>query len=436
MNCVSSFQKLPGSRVGNPRRATVCPIVCLLLIPVVPAMAQGVPDPPSAAQTIEIPDPSEDMSEALRASVGKAAVVAGDAPPEEVISGDYEKATPGLVGGMSEGSRLGTISQEIGGVNVNFPIPILTLPGAIAGGLSGATQRQIQDFRDALTEDLASAGSKPLTNDGLALDVFQELGRLSDLEARLFSPSAEIPQETDAILYVRFGDITIDVEGKDAILAVSANATLRDRRNGSEMYETVARYQDRDTLANWTADGNALWHDYSNFAAHYLAREIGAAVFGRLETGHVLRPKETESVRRDRKNERLFVARSAPPTLAWNFELPANDPTVAGAAVIDESDVFYDVEIYDSHRLVYAAKQVADPSHTVAEDAGLCGTLRWSARPAYRIDGEVRFGEWLRYDATESSGEVPAIGLAGRQASIAPAYTQDFPLLEIKCRRR
>ena len=55
-----------------------------------------------------------------------------------------------------------------------------------------------------------------------------------------------------------------------------------------------------------------------------------------------------------------------------------------GRVRIKPADIAYDVEIYDMQRLVYAAKQVPQSSHTVAEELP-CKTLRWSVRPSYRV---------------------------------------------------
>lgn len=376
------------------------------------------------------------MSEVLRSSVKKTVVVAGESPASEEISGSYEKETAGLVGGMNEGSRLGTISPEIGGVNVSIPVPILTIPGAIYGGLSGATKREIQEFRDALTEELANAESKPLSNDGLALDVFRELGKVPGLEAKLFARSRPIPGDTDAVLFVNFNDVGIDVQGNDAIVTVSAKATLRRVSDGHKLYETIVRYRDRDTLGNWTENDNALWRDYANFAAHYLAREVSAVVFDRVELEHVLRPQKTKTAVPDKRNERQFVSKSPSPALAWELILDEENPTFPWASTIGESDILYDVEIYTNNRLVYAEKRVTEPTHTVAIELEGCQTYRWSVRPSYRVGGEVKYGEWMRLEPETEEEPAPGVGIVGRNASIAPAYIQDFPLLKIKCGRK
>lgn len=85
-----------------------------------------------------------------------------------------------------------------------------------------------------------------------------------------------------------------------------------------------------------------------------------------------------------------------------------------------------------------------DPSHTLLMELGDCRTYRWSVRPSYRRGGDLRYGEWLRLDPAVDDGDESGeeteppkgSGLVGRQASEAPAYTQDFPSLKIECQRR
>ncbi len=399
--------------------------------------AQG---PAGSEQSSEIPGPNSTeshMSEALRSSVHKVVVIAGQSPAGQAVTGSYENATAGLAGGMESGSKLGTITTDIGGVPVNIPIiPGLALPGAIFGGLSGATKREIQEFRDKLTEEIVHAASPPLRSDGLALDVFCGIHKLPNLESQLFAPTVEIPNDTDAILYVSLNDLTIDVQGNEAIITTTATATLRRLSDGRNVYKKVLLYQDRDTLKNWTENENALWRDYTNFARYYLGREISADVFDRVELSHELRPTETDTAERARKNKRKFSSRSLTPTLAWELTLDGGDSYGSWTDTIDESDIFYDVEIFDNRRLVYSEEQVPDPRHTVAFELDPCQTYRWSVRPAYHVDGDIKFGQWMRFSPASDTENEAAKGMFGKQASAAPAYIQDFALLKIECSRR
>ena len=376
------------------------------------------------------------MAESQRSSVRKVVVIAGESPAGQSVTGSYEKDTDGLIGGIDSGSRIGTISKEIGGVPISFPIPMLTIPGAIFGGLSGAAKREIQEFRDALTEELARAGNQTLSSDGLAEDVYFGLRSLPNLESKVFARTTPVPTDTDAILYVGLNDITIDVQGKEAVLTASARATLRRVSDGAAMYENIIQYQDRDTLSNWTDNDNALWRDFVNFARHYLGREISAEVFDRVALRHELQPVPTDTVARVKRNDWQGVSRTMTPTLAWDLTLLGGDAYGAWADSISESDIYYDVEIYDPHQLVYAEYQVQGASHTLAMELPDCQTYRWSVRPSYRVDNDLKFGEWMRTAAHSDTGANGEYGIFGEAASAAPAYVQHFASLEIECGRR
>ncbi|MFT5501093.1 MAG: hypothetical protein ACI88G_001226 [Woeseiaceae bacterium] len=382
------------------------------------------------------------LEESVRSAVKKVVVVPGTNPASQGVTGTYEKDTPGLIGGIDEGSRVGTISKDIGGIPVSIPIPMITIPAAIFGGLSGSAKRQIQDFRDEMTEDLAKAANQPLTSDKLALDVFWGLRRLPGLDSKLFAPTTPVPADTDAVLYVNVSAVTIDVQGKEAILTTSATVTLRRLSDDKVLYERQIQYSDRDTLDSWTENENALWHAYANYARHYLGREVSAEVFDRVKLRHELRPLESANVARVKKDDWQNVSKSTTPTLAWELNLLGGDSYGPWTNKIDAANIFFDVEIYDAHQLVYAEKQVPGSQHSLAFEIEACKTYRWSVRPSYRIGSDIRFGEWMRYspdtDDEDEGGLVNLGGLGslGRKASIAPAYTQDFASLKIECPRR
>ena len=198
----------------------------------------------------------------------------------------------------------------------------------------------------------------------------------------------------------------------------------------------MMQYQDRDTLENWTENDRALWHDYANFAAHHLARELSAETFAGIVVPHELLPEETETVRRNRKNEHLFVSKSAEPELAWTFTVLDDDQSSGVAGRVSEAMVLYDVEVYDNHRLVYSRRRLADTSHVINAELEPCTVYRWSVRPSFQVDADIAFGEWMRLTPESEEAGNGRSTLVGRNASIAPAYTQDFPQLKTKCGRR
>jgi len=371
------------------------------------------------------------MSETLRTSIKKVVVLPGTRPTDETTIGSYEKATPDLLDGVQQGWEMGRgITKEVAGIPFFFPFPsVVAQSAAVIGGLYGGTLRELQDFRDALTADLAQEVGPPLSNDALASDVYWGLRNIPNLDSRVFALTTPIPDDTDAILYVSLTAVTIDVQGKDAIITTSASTTLRRVSDGKDLYANEIQYEDRDTLGNWTKDENAAWHNYANFARHYIGREISARVFERIVLQHELLPQETDTVARVRKNDWQGVSRSSTPTLAWKLNLRGNDAYSSWAMAIKAGDISYDVDVYDMHRLVYSAKHVPDPRHTVAAELEKCKTYRWTVRPSYQVGGETRFGEWMRFKADTVTDN----GNVGRKASEAPAYIQDFASLAIKC---
>ena len=404
----------------------------IALFPYRAVQAQGVPESPSSTEE----KPAEEstsgsgahMSEALRSAINKVVIVPGDGPADQAVTGSYKKGTAGLYGGMAAGQQAGTIiSKDVGVVSVGIPIPILTYPGMIIGGIAGATQKEIQEFRDTLTKDLAEASSLPLANEKIASDVYSGVRKLPNLEAKLFAPTTPIPDDTDAIVFVSLQDVTIAVEGNEAIITTTAKATVHRRSDETDVYAMTIQYQDRDTLSHWTDNENALWRDYASFARHYIGREISAEVFYAVSLKHTLLPVKSDTVKLAKKNAWKGSSKSLSPTLAWELTLLGGDSYGTWAEEIDESDIYYDVEIYDLHRPVYSRQQVQDPRHTVTVELDACQSYRWSVRASYHVDGDIKYGEWMRSDTATGNGNV------GKKASKAPAYIQDFAVLDIKC---
>jgi len=381
------------------------------------------------AQGVPMPVPGAAMSDALRASIAKVVMMPGESPVNEEVDGTYKKSTHGLAGGMIAGSGATTINKEVGPVNLSIPIPILQLPGMIAGGIAGATQREIQEFRDALTKDLVEASSQQLVNEKIASDVYFEIREAPNLEPRLFARETPVPVDTDAILYVSIRDLTIDVDGNEAIITTTVAATMHRRSDETDVYETVVQYQDRDTLSNWTKNDNAVWRDYANFARHYIGREIAAQVFDSAGVAHTLIPVKSGSVKLSKRNRWHGSSKSLGPTLAWDLSLPGSDADPAWAAGIDETKIYYDLEVYDLHRPVYSMKQIHGRQHTVTANLAACQSYRWSVRPSYHVGGDIKYGPWMRSGANNDDGN----GNVGKKASEAPAFLYDFASLDIKC---
>jgi len=388
--------------------------------------SESITDTPGSATS----ESQAHLSEGLRSSIKKVVVLPGRSPASQAVTGSYEEETAGLIGGAQSGSSIGKgVGTDVGPVSIGIPFPILTLPGAVIGGISGKTKREIQEFRDELTDQLADASSQPLTNDALASDVFWGIHRLPKLDSKILALTAPVPEDTDAILYVSLKDVTINVEGKDAIITTTASATLRRLSDGEHLYESEVQYQDRDDLGNWTQDENALWRDYANFSRHYIGREISAEVFDRVYLRHELRPKETNTVVSVKKDDWQGVSRSLSPTLAWELTLLGGDSSSSWANELDEANIAYDIEIYDMHRPIYSAKNIQGPDHTVTFGLEACKTYRWSVRPSFHVGGDTRFGEWMRFNSETYTSKANV----GRRASEAPAYIQDFATLKIKC---
>lgn len=366
------------------------------------------------------------MSEELRADISKIVILPTAGASQESVTGTYRKETTGLLGGIEKGSGIGSVPVEVGHVPVNIPIPILREIGMIAGGITGKVQRDIQEFRDRLTDDLSDAVEQPLTNTALATDVFWGIRNVASVDPKLFAVTTPIPEGTDAILYISLDEITLNVQGREAIITTAATARLERLSDRATLYRIGVKYEDRDELDKWIDDDYLLWQQYRVFARHYLAREISAELYERIVVSRELTPVETDSVRPAKKNDWEGKSESLTPTLAWAFALPADTPSLA-----DGADILWDIEIYNSFRPVYSAQQVAGTQHTVTTPLEACGKYRWTVRPTYHKEGVRKNGRWMR--ATSEAGADN--GNIGRVVSEAHAYIQDFASFEIKCRR-
>lgn len=410
------------------QRAKALSLLTFLVATLTPGLAISGESVPAAEP--EIRKAATHMPEDVRASVSKIVILATEGASGEAVTGTYRKKTGGVLGGMAEGSKMGRIPIEVGGVPIGIPIPILREIGMLAGAITGGYKRELQDFRDSLTEDLKDAVDQPLSNDSLANDVFWGLKNVSTIEPRIFALTTPVPADTDAILYVALTDLSINVQGREAIITTTATARLDRVSDGATLYRKEVKYQDQDTLSNWMDDDTRLWREYRNFARHYIGREIAAELYERVALNHELEPLESDNIRQVRNKSWLAESKSLNPTLVWNLDLLGEDAYGDWATNIDASTIAWDLEVYDLQRPVYTAKQIRGTSHTLGATLEACKVYRWSVRPTYRV-GEVRKnGEWMRLDWPGTTGN----GNTGRAASEAHAYIQDFASFKVSCR--
>jgi len=385
----------------------------------------------SAQQLSSVVQPSTSlMPEEHRTSTRKVVVLPGAAPATGAVTGSYRKETLGLIDGIDAGRDFGTINKDIAGIPINFPIRILTVPGAIIGGLIGASTRERQDYRDALTKNLKEAAKTTLSNDALATDVFWRLHAAPSIDAKVFALTTPIPEETEALLYISFSDLTIDVQKDDAVLTMSASATLRRVSDGVSLYDNQVHYQDKDTLKNWIENDNAAWKNFANYARHYLGRELAAEIIERAHVRSELTPQKSTSVNLVKKNVWQGVSKTGSPTFVWKHALAPDDSQAGWATSISGAQIAYELEIYDKQQLIYAVRKIDEEQFTLDIELEACRTYRWSVRPSYSLGADIRYGEWMR------SNPDPANGNIGQAAAEAAAYIYDFASLEIKCGRR
>lgn len=371
--------------------------------------------------------PVTQMPDALRASISRIVILPIPGESGEAITGTYEKETRGLAGGMAKGAEIGQVPVEVGQVPINIPIPILREIGMIVGGITGVVERRTQQLRDRMTDDLASEVEQPLSNIALATDVFWGLKEIRSVEPRLFAVTTPIPEDTDAILYINLEEVTLNIQKDEAIVTTVATARVQNKADGSTLYRTRASYSDRDQLKNWGKDDYALWHEYREFARHYLGRELIAELYERVRVDHTLEPVYGDTMKPDRKDPWHAETNSVSPTLAWSFALA--DDAKAG---VDDAHIVWDLEIYDAQRPVYRAQRINGTRFQLDVPLEACKTYRWSVRPAYANHPGTRYGAWMRKGSKTAKGN----GNVGRAISVAHAYFQDFASFDVDCRAR
>ena len=387
--------------------------------------------------TMKLRSPHTHMEESVRDLIETVIVMPHTYDAETGVFGTYRRATTPVSRAAIEASivplyvAIDIVQRTPNGlVPPEIIIPYLVLPWALAGATYAKIRQEIQEFRDSLTDQLTKSASPPLANEVIAGDLYSQLRRVPGIDANVVAESLTVAVGTDVVLFVKFTSVVIDIQKSDANIETGASATLRRVSDGKTLYYKVFYYQDEDKLKNWIEDDVALWRTYLHFARHYFARQITAELFEKYELRHELRPIPTESVVPRKDDNWQATSKSGNPTLAWDLRLMGRDDYGPWTDEISEANTFFDLEIYDNHRLIYSAHQIADPHHRVSQPLDKCQDLHWTVRPSYHVGGKIKYGEWMRYYISANLDE----GHVGTKASEMPAFLRGFAVLKTKCR--
>ncbi len=397
----------------------------------------GIPDYAGSQPTVWNRQPYTHMPDSDRLSVESLVIIPHTPGVETAVFGTYDRDVPGAADTAIDASTgpfvlSVNLAADLGGFAApEILIPVLTLPWAIGGAAVGKVRSDLQEFRDAMTTSLVKDPRSRLSNTVIADDLYSALRHNPNTDVNVISPTTRLPVGTDYVLFAGFTGIAIEVDGGMAEIEIGASASLRRISDGKTLHSESYSYRDRDELGNWNANDLELWHDYLNFARHYLAREIAADFLERYELRHELQPVKTSSARPKDESAWHMKTRSEHPELAWSLNLLGGDgygPWVSG---ISGESTAYDLEIYDRHRLIYTVRGLRQPSHQVTVPLNGCSELWWTVRPSYIADdGHTRYGEWMRkYRSPELDD-----GYVGREASAVPAFLRGFAVLKTSCR--
>ena len=358
------------------------------------------------------------MPEHVRKSIGSVSVHAGTQAPTLYVGGDYGATTPTAGDGAKEGAMAGVgVTGEMVAedpralILVPIVLPFAVVTGSIVGATAAKVQEQIREFRDELTDEMLDESNPELPSTVLAQELKDVLGAVDAIRVTDAG-------DADASLTITLTEVAIELDGDDADMSATAYAVLRDR-DGRVLYDRSFDYRDRDSLRNWSADDNALWRQFTNNARQYLARRTSERLFETITTRHVLRPTGNDWDRR---------AKSATPTLGWDFVLLGGDD-YDGTDIAD-NPIRYDLEVYDGSRLVYFAQDIPENQHTVTVELPRCTALSWSVRPVFEVEGRTRTGEWMRRaSATERMMQTPGVTFTGGQRE----YWDSFAEIKTRC---
>ena len=379
------------------------------------------------------------MSEELRGSVRTVLVRPSDIPATLSVEGDYKKEVPTPGEGAASGASAGfavtgqMIAEDPRGLLIApIILPVAVIIGTIGGAAAAKIQQEIQQFRDELTDDLTENPSKPLGSTMLAAALRFRLEKTQDFEPLKPSADSQFPVDADAILEVRVTGLTIMVNGKNATMTTTAVASLRRSPDETIEYQKFYRYSQKDKLSNWVKDENLLWTTYVGQALRHFNRQISGDFFETILLRHVLRPTANETPSND-SSLRIWnrTVKTTTPILSWELFLLGDDPYGEWTNHIDTADVTYELEIYDSGKLVYAEDDIRTTRYEVQEALQECRTYHWSVRPHYEIDGKTRSGEWMQF--LSSSERRTIRSAASSRYSATPDFWLGFPELTIGC---
>lgn len=396
----------------------------------------GIPDYAGTQPTVWDRQPYTHMPDSDRVSVESLVIVPYTPGVETAILGTYDRDVPGAADTAIDASTgpfvlSVELAADMGGlVAPEILIPVLTLPWVIGGAAVGKVRSDLQEFRDAMTTSLVKDPRSQLSNAVIADDVYSALRQNPNTDVNVISPTIRLPAGSEHVLLTKFTGMAVEVDGGMAEIEIGAFASLRRVSDGKTLHSESYAYRDRDDLAKWTANDLELWHDYLNFARHYLAREIAADFLERYQLRHELQPVKTSSAKPADDSAWQMKTRGEHPELAWSLDLLGGDgygPWVSG---LSGESTAYDLEIYDRHRLVYTVRGLQQSSHQVTVPLERCSKLWWTVRPSYTADdGHTRYGEWMRkYRSPELDD-----GHVGWEASAVPAFVKGFAVLRTSC---
>jgi hypothetical protein len=362
------------------------------------------------------------MPESIRTGVNSVVILADTTKPILQIGGDYGQYVPtvgeGAAGGVAAGAKVsGAMLAEDPRAIIILPfiLPVAMIAGGIGGAAAAKIEQELAEFREGLTDDLVDVGDRPVPGERLVAQMHAYLNSTNSIDS--------VSVNSDATLTVSVTDISVDTENEDATITTFTTGVLTRNFDQAVLYSETYKYSERDKLRNWTANDNAEWVAYAERARDFIVTEMAADMFETVRLRNVLRPVKSESFTGGWSGR----AKSHHPNLSWELFLLGDDPY---AFEIDEDKIRFDLRIFDGSRLVYEARRIDGTSHMPDEPLPKCKDLRWSVRPVYQVEGQVRAGDWMQY---RSGFDKVWNNDALKTNPVTPAFWQYFAELETRC---